>query len=322
MMVGTASTKPKVIYLMGSGRTGSTIVGVTLGNCDGIFFAGELASWLMLSGEPTHAGKSALEEKERDRTEFWRSVREELGDVEALVGSEAYESLERASSAFRIDKWPARRGLRKRHERFTEDLYRSIASRAGTEHIVDTSHLPMRARLLQRLNGIDLYLVFLVRNTESTVASHLHAKEVRGIRQGPRAMLMATARLWINYLLSAFIFLKQSPDRRLLVRYEDFIANPEGVLRDMLHAVESTAEIPDLAALSTGIPLKANRLIRSDTVSLFATPAGSHRSSRVLRLADRPWRMFFARLKPAAARSTAPAAGHAQAPDQPCAGPQ
>src|SRR2546423_15271469 len=45
--------RPKVVYVMGAGRSGSTILGVTLGNCADVFFAGELDKWLALSGKPT-----------------------------------------------------------------------------------------------------------------------------------------------------------------------------------------------------------------------------------------------------------------------------
>ena len=37
--------------------------------------------------------------------------------------------------------------------------------------IVDSSHFPRRARELQALNGIDLYILFLVRDPHSVVAS-------------------------------------------------------------------------------------------------------------------------------------------------------
>ncbi len=49
---------------MGAGRSGSTTLGVTLGNCAGVLYAGELDNWLARSGTP-------LESPERLR--FWRA---------------------------------------------------------------------------------------------------------------------------------------------------------------------------------------------------------------------------------------------------------
>ena len=48
--------KPKVLYIIGAHRSGSTVLGVTLGNCADMFFAGELHSWLSRGGVPSFGG--------------------------------------------------------------------------------------------------------------------------------------------------------------------------------------------------------------------------------------------------------------------------
>src|SRR5258708_35850282 len=59
-----AGERTKVVYVIGAGHSGSTILGLTLGNCDGVFFAGEVARWLRYDGRPP------LEREER--AELWR----------------------------------------------------------------------------------------------------------------------------------------------------------------------------------------------------------------------------------------------------------
>lgn len=285
-----------MIYVMGGGKSGSTILGVALGNCDGIFFAGELDSWLVNSGSPVLGGSQ--------RTRFWQGVREDVDGGAELFGSEAHRSLERASSLFRIDRWPARRRLRERYRRVTENLYRSIANRAGVTHIVDTSHLPLRARELQSLGGIDLYLVFLVRNAESVVASYGHHVKRHEVAERRLRFLTTNAGLWATYLLSVTVFLRHRQDRRLLVRHEDFVADPEGFLREILDFAGSSAELPDLTTLRTGMPLKGNPLLRSEVVALKAKAAPPHRRSRLMRLAQRPWAVILGRLQPVATGAT------------------
>ena len=68
--------RPRVAYVMGSGRSGSTILGVTLGNCAGIFYAGELDAWLRTSGVPPQNGA--------ERARFWGAVADEVGSEETL----------------------------------------------------------------------------------------------------------------------------------------------------------------------------------------------------------------------------------------------
>jgi hypothetical protein len=98
--------RTKVIYIMGAGRSGSTIFGVALGNCEGIFDAGELEAWLRRSGVPNFGGD--------ERTQFWSRVRDDVGGDD-LYGTRAWLCLEHSSSLYRIERWRARRQLRARY---------------------------------------------------------------------------------------------------------------------------------------------------------------------------------------------------------------
>ncbi|HEX4188092.1 MAG TPA: hypothetical protein VHY83_09360 [Solirubrobacteraceae bacterium] len=283
---------------MGEGKSGSTILGVALGNCDGVLYAGELSNWLAQSGTPLLGGS--------ERVRFWKAVRRDVDGADGLFGSEAYECLERGLSAFRIDRWQRRRGLRPLYRQVTESLYRSIASNAGVTHIVDTSHLPMRARELQSIDGLELYLIFLVRDVEGVVASHTRHLKRRQVAKRRLLLVKVNARLWTKYLMSIVVFLRQTPDRRLLLRHEDFLANPRAVLREVLDFADSSAAIPDLSSLSTGIPLEGNPLVRKQVVALKADPAPALRPSRFMRMAQRGWTVILDRLQPAATGARSP----------------
>jgi hypothetical protein len=280
--------KPTVIYVMGAHRSGSTILGVAMGNCAGVFYAGELDKWLVRSGVPQVGGS--------ERNRFWSIVREEVHGAAELFGEEAHSCLDRSSALFRIRQWPARRRLRQRYRRVAEDLYRGIARARGVTHIVDTSHYPLRARELQELDGIDLYLIFLVRDARSVVAS-FDRRDVAEPRFGAAA---ANAYLWLTHLLSVFVFLRHPRDRRLLLRHEDFLVDPEGILRDVLDRVGSPAATPNLTSLRTGIPFQANRLIRSDVIALRGDASRPPGRAHVTTLLQLPWKAIFSRLQPAA----------------------
>jgi hypothetical protein len=280
--------RPKVIYVMGAGRSGSTIFGVTLGNCDDVFYAGELDAWLVRSGVPQ------LEDAERMR--FWSAVRAEVPGAAELFGDEAQRCLERSLALLRVHRWPARRRLRGRYRRIAEDLYRAVARASGATHIVDTSHYPLRARELQALGGIDLYLVYLVRNPHSVVGSFNR----RDVAQYSKSTLTTNVYLWLTNLLSVLVFLRHSRDRRLLVRYEDFVADPERTLRRVLDLVGSAAVPPELTSLRTGVPFQGNRVTRSQVVALKSESEAPARPSRVTALLQLPWAVVLGRLRPAA----------------------
>ncbi len=273
---------------MGAGHSGSTILGLTLGNCDGVFFAGELARWLRWEGV------SPLPGSERER--FWGSVRENVEVSSELLGRETL-ILEKSSGMFRLRTWREQRRLRERYRRVTEELFRAIARVAGATHVVDSSHLPRRARELQALDGIDLYLLFLVRDPQSVVASYGR----RGVRYKQTwDMRMTNAYLWLSYLLSLFTFLHHPRERRLFVRHEAFVADPEGVLKEILDCIQSPAALPDLAALRTGVAFQGNRLLRKDVVALNGRPEQPQQGSRVTALLHLPWAAVFSQLRPAA----------------------
>jgi hypothetical protein len=284
---------------MGAGRSGSTILGVTLGNCADVFYAGELDKWLLRSGKPKR--------EDAQRAHFWERVMERVADPESLFGGHAHRYLERSSALFRIAGRSERRRIREPYRRVMTELYGSIAATAGVTHVVDSSHYPLRARELQALDGIDLYILFLVRESREVIASFARDDVVE-----PRFNASKTrAYLLLTHLLSVWVFLKQSPQRRLVLSHEDFLDDPDGVLRSLLDQVGSSAPIPDLTSLKTGFPLQGNRLIQKDEVSLVRRRRPHDHGRSIKRLLELPRIVMLWSLRP---RVTAHPGGHVGSP--------
>ena len=279
------SARPKVIYVMGAGRSGSTILGVALGNCEGVFFAGELDRWLARSGEPRQAGER--------RGAFWRAVRERMHDPDKLRGART-TWIERSSTLLDPRKWAGRERLRVPYRRASEDLYLATAQVADAAVVVDTSHYPMRARELQPLEGIELFLILLVRDPQRVVAS-LGRDDVPERRFG---VLAANAYLFLTYLLATWVFLRHPRERRMLVHHEDLLARPAGVVEEILRRCGSGGAAPDMTALHTGVPFHGNRLVQAETVALGGGEAAPARSSALTALIQLPWRVVLSRLRP------------------------
>jgi hypothetical protein len=301
----TASTeKPNVIYVMGAGRSGSSTLGITLGNCAEVFYAGELDNWLVRSGVPQ------LEDGPRAR--FWSGVRDQLEDAEGaseLFGNEAQRAIERSLSIFRVHLWGARHRLRHRYRAIAEDLYRAIARATGVTHVADTSHYPLRARELQRIGAINLYLVYLVRDPQGVVASFNR----HDVGEYAKSTLHTNVYLWVTHLLALFVFLRHPRERRLLVYHEDFVADPGVVVRQILElsgAPDMT--LPDFAALEIGFPLQGNRVTREQTLSLKRSADSPARGSRATALAQAPLMAILARLRPSSRLAAQHARGAAQ----------
>jgi hypothetical protein len=287
--VGTPA-RPTVIYVMGAGHSGSTVLGVALGNCADTFYAGEVEEWLVKAGQPGVRGS--------ERTKFWDEVSEAMDDG-GLFGSDVNRYVERSAAALRIDRWPARLRMLGRYRRVAEQLVLAIARVSGASQVVDTSHFPLRARELQKLDGIELYIIFLVRDPRAVVASNVRALSVHEVAERRWRALTMNAGLWLTQLLSVLVFQRQPRERRLFLRYEEFVADPEGVLRTILDAVGSSAEIPNLDALRVGTPLQGNRLLRSETISFDRKPSAPP-ASLLTAVLQSPWTPLLGRLRPAA----------------------
>jgi hypothetical protein len=294
---------PKVLYVMGAGRSGSTILGVTLGNCADVFYAGELDKWLLRSGEPKLGGAQRLQ--------FWENVKGRVADPEPLFGGQAHRYLERSSALFRMRGRSVRRRIREPYRRVMSELYGAIAACAGVTYLVDTSHYPLRARELQSLVGIDLYILFLVREPRAVIESFARDDVLE-----PKFNAAKTrAYLLLTHLLSVWVFVRQPTQRRIVLSHEEFLEDPEDVLRSLLDHVGSSAPIPDLTSLSTGFPLQGNRLIHKDVVSLVRRPPPNHRRF-IKRLFELPRIAMLFLLRPrAAAHPAAHAPSSSSEPD-------
>ena len=190
-----------------------------------------------------------------------------------------------------------RRSLQGPYRRLAGRLFEAIATTDHAEYVVDSSHFPLRARELQRAPGLELCLVFLVRDPQAVVPS---IGRLDGHRGGARRLLtdLRTTPSCGSPTALAGGLQAQPPERRVFVRYEDLVERPEAVLRAILDRAGPSAELPDLAHLRTGLAFHANRLIDSEEVALGRRGRGApaHRSA-VTRVLQWPWSRVFARLE-------------------------
>jgi hypothetical protein len=285
---GSTPGRPRVIYVMGAGRSGSTTLGITLGNCAGVFYAGELDNWLARSGTP--------QIRDAQRELFWVGVRERLQDparAVELFGDRTQRSIERSLSLFRVHEWYTRRRLSGAYRAVCEDLFRALTSAASSPCIADTSHYPLRARELQRIAGIDLYIILLVRDPQGVVASFNR----HDVGEFTKSTFHSNAYLWVTYVLSLFVFLRHPRARRLFLRYEDFIASPGAITQQILDLCGCpNEELPDFGSLQIGMPLQGNRVSRSRTLALKSTADRAPRISRLTAVLQAPLQALLSAL--------------------------
>ncbi len=255
LSAGWSSPEPavKVLYVAGAGRSGSTLVDSILGQLDGFFSAGELRYlWERGLLERRHCGCGTPVID----CPLWRAV---LADGFGTRGGGARAAAALQRAATRVRRTPAMiaasRLRRARAAPADGDpyaavlarLYPAIRRQTGCRVLVDSSKLPSYGWLLDRLPGIELHVLHLVRDPRATAWSWLRRKRLTDTRP-PRLMQrqppLKSAAMWMVWNLVAALLWSRS-SRYLRLRYEDLVARPEEAARRIAALVgESPGRLP------------------------------------------------------------------------------
>ena len=278
----TVKNRLRVVYIMGYGRSGSTILDTILGNHPDLESVGELLHAVRLAfleDEFCACGQRASE------CPFWTEV---LRRWKSAGGDpESYDALSKTIEGSRwqtlrilADLSPAGNERLERWRRSTLALFEAVAAASGKRVLVDSSKNPARALALAGIEELELFLVHLVRDGRGVAWSLAKAfeKDARaGLQQriAPRS-IQRTALAWslVNRAAEQ-VFAKLPPDRRLLLRYEDFVLDLGGALAPLESFVgsdlrEYAAGVGAGAPLAPGHTIAGNRLRMSSRIELKA----------------------------------------------------
>lgn len=238
----------KVLYILSSGHSGSTVLGNVLGELDGFFHAGELRLiWRMGLLGDSRCG-CGLQIRE---CAFWTKVLNEtldgVGDLDASqVLRWQHEALHGRS---------IRQLLRTEHDMIPTStpldhyldvvtrLYGAIARSTGARIVVDSTKREDNAALLHLLPGVEPYIVHLVRDPRAVIFSWSRRERASGKE---RRLPTPGALGWLSRnRAAAEICSTTGPHHSVLVRYEDFVRHPDAILLRIARLVgEQPASLP------------------------------------------------------------------------------
>jgi hypothetical protein len=256
----------RVLFVAGSGRSGSTLVTNVLGQAEGVFAAGELR-YLWQRGavedRPCGCGQSFAE------CPVWTRVMKRLDAEPAAVVADL-------GGRLRMRRLPAML-WRRRVE--AHPAVAALYAALGSDLVVDSSKLPPYGLLVDGLPGVETRVLHLVRDPRATAFSW---RRRRGL-DGPddpalmsRPPVAKAALLWLVWNATAALLWRRS-GRYLRVRYEDFVADPAGV----------TARIADFAGVR-GVDVAHGTVHLAPTHAVAGNPS-RHRTGDVAVVADDEW---------------------------------
>ncbi len=239
-----AAGPPRVIYLGGLGRSGTTMIERLFGALPGVCPAGEVVHlWRrgITDGERCGCGEPFGD------CVFWRKVGEVgFGGWDNVDGRHV-DALRHQVDRTRLIPALAAGWLRAADRRVLEEylsyylrVYAALAEVSGTQTVVDSSKHPSLAFCLRWSSDIDLRVIHVVRDPRA-VAYSWTRQVSRPDVTGPAAL--RDSRMWTysaptaavqwDVQNSAIRLLARRGVRTLLVRYEDFVTAPAAALREM-----------------------------------------------------------------------------------------
>ena len=227
----------KVLYVAGSGRSGSTILDRTLGQLDGFFSVGELCNlWErgLLARRRCGCGTPVPD------CPVWGPVLADAFGGADRVDAERLAAVARRRLTVRsVPELLVGRGGRdgaavEEYQATLARLYRAVQRQTGCRVLVDSSKSPVYARLLAAIPGVDVAVVHLVRDPRATAWSFLRKKQLPDfgddrlmVRQHP----LVSARRWSLWQAVTELLWRGRRGRYLRLRYEDFVRDPQPAVR-------------------------------------------------------------------------------------------
>lgn len=237
--------RPKVLFIGGTGRSGSTLFLRMLGELKGYFPAGDLTQlWQrgFLDDQLCGCGENF------SNCEVWGSIaKNSVPDLDREAITELQAIKERVCHTARI---PQVLQPSLRSDEFSDELrrygdamgrvYRGIVKESGCSVIVDGSKNPGDAAVLLSSCDVDVYIVHLVRDSRGVAASWLRKKERPEIHWKKEYMStygwFTTSMAW-NIYNGLFEYFGQRFGNYQRIRYEDLVMRPKEVLAKVIDFV-------------------------------------------------------------------------------------
>ena len=265
-----------LIYIVGSGHSGSTLLNVLLGHHENIIDLGEagaLNNHLIGQKRICSCGKDA------SSCEFWSLVIRRWIQIIGPKGAARYPSL-----CAQCERWNWRNVSPKGTQNsfnsqlysdFTNALYEAVRVVSGKTNIVDSSKSSIRALALSRIPGIDLRIIHLVRDARGVVWSYVK-RELRKRNLRPATLLLYccyTSCLWLLSNMAAKIVCRVAGVPSMFVRYEDLVTQSHREMQRISRFVgEKLDAISEAFSAGESIPINhliaGNHLRRRKTVTL------------------------------------------------------
>ncbi len=238
--------KLKVLYIAGSGRSGSTILSNILGQLSGFYFAGEMCKiWRygLIENRVCGCGKPLKE------CGFWIDIFNFAYDgFQNISGKHIYKLRQKSAFMRHIPLMMLTDGKKffsnenvREFSGTLEKLYLAIQEKTRCNVIVDCSKTAPYGKILDKIEGIDMYIVHLIRDPRgvafSKLEKRLYQPEIGKTVYTGQAGIVKSSLYWDIQNAAVEGFWGDTNRRYIRVKYEDFAASPTGTIQKIAEKV-------------------------------------------------------------------------------------
>lgn len=236
----------RILFVVGAGRSGTTLLDLLLGQVPGFFSGGEVSYvWTRALQDDQLCGCNV---PFRSCT-FWQEVfRQAFGGMDQVD----LEHVAQLTRRVNHDRYVPFRRLSSTEDRAAYEVYGRLLGRlfhavrdvSGARWIVDSSKGPFQRVALDAIPGAEIHTIHLVRDSRAVAFSWQRKKVRREIhwKQAEMKVFPAwkSALHWDKRLLQSEA-VRVLPGSFQTVRYEDLVTDPAGVLQTVLERLGEPA---------------------------------------------------------------------------------
>jgi hypothetical protein len=219
--------KPRVLYALGYGRSGSTVLGMALGQHPEMVNLGEISAVRTFVPGPTYVPPRVCGCRlPLDQCPYWTGVARRLGSLEMLARPDI--ALSPTMGWRRYSPWLSEPSAdMPRWAEAAVELYRAALAEANAAVAVDTSKGATRALWLWRSGLVDLSFIWLTRRLDDVMRSQIK----RGHSSFKTALSWQLAQHQVGRLVGE---IERAGHRVPRISYEHLTEHPRQVLTEIL----------------------------------------------------------------------------------------
>lgn len=259
-----------LIYIIGAGRSGTTLLDIVLGNNKNSISLGEINRYFRRKGIPP-------KRTPQDPVfSFWKSIKNK---IDGKIINTNYEDLDKVFNKNEYHSGILKSFKKKNDQRYIEALkaqYISLCELAEENVLIESSKYPVRAlNLSNYISGENLEIKYIfIKKDPVKVVESFNKKDVEQPHKGFFASNLYY--LVVNLLCGKVVrTLVKRGHKVFKLKYEDFMENPEAMLNELANGIEVNfdevkSKISNNSPLKTGFLFDGNRIRLKETLLLQA----------------------------------------------------